>query len=61
MDMVTMDELDARVSCLESEICGELNALRGEVVSARVDLTDDERAAEADRAGHVRGHAAIAF
>ena len=61
MDMVTIDELDARVSCLESEISDELNARRGEVGSARVDLTDDERAAEADGAGHVRGHAAIAF
>jgi hypothetical protein len=47
------------VSCLESEISDELNALRGEVGSARVDLTDDG-AAEVDGAVHVRGHAAIA-
>ena len=61
MDMVTIDELDARVSCFESEISDELTALRGGVGSARVDLTDDERAAKADGAGHVRGHAAITF
>lgn len=60
MDMVTIDELDAWVSCLESEISDELNALRGEVGSAWVDLTDDDGAAEADGAVHVRGHAAIA-